>query len=210
MSELPLLGQYLCFPWVPLLFLQLSQRHSQKNKHLPHHSLCIHLWFGWQHRSVFKAEIAVILATFSPLACHSSLKCGRVVSCLQLDPEMCKSSNPSCSKVWETAHSRPVCVLQCWSFLLLWKCSIELKFVLTSYFLLCLIYGLEEKKFTDMFWQIPLLTDFIIQSAIMQSMGFLEEDFMMKYGDHSVRNEGCISALVTGIPIRTVHLLWSW
>lgn len=52
----------------------------------------------------------------------------------------------------------------------------------------------------------PLLTDFVIQSVIMQAISFLAEDFMMKYGDHSVRNEGCISALGPVMPIRTAHL----
>lgn len=35
----------------------------------------------------------------------------------------------------------------------------------------------------------------------MQAISFLVEDFMMKYGDHSVRNEGCISALEPAMPI---------
>jgi len=41
----------------------------------------------------------------------------------------------------------------------------------------------------------------------MQAMGFLEKDFTMKYGGHSVRNKGCISALLTVMPVRTAHLL---
>lgn len=178
------------------------------DKHHLHHLLCIHLWFGWQHRPVSKVETAVILATFSTLACQTSVKCVRLRMCLQLDPEMYKRSNPLCSKVWQTAQTRSVCVLQCWIFLLPGKCDTELKFFLISYFLLCLIYGLEKKKKKHRYVLIdtPSHRGFIIQSAIMQARSFLEEDFLVRYGDHSVRNEGCVSALVTVMPIRTLKL----
>lgn len=145
-------------------------------------------------------QIALILATFSPLTCQTSLKYCRLVTCLCHDPEMYRS-NPPCSNVWHTAHTRLVCGLQCWIFLFLWKCHTELKLFFTSS-LLCLICRLKKKS-TDLLSQIPLLTDFIIQSAIMQAISFLVEELMMKYGDHSVRNKGCISALEPVMPIRT-------
>lgn len=154
MSEFPSLGQYFCLLLECLSSsYSFSQRHKDlhkmyPDKHLHYH--LIYLWFGWQHRPVLKPEIAV-LATFSLLVCQTSLKCGRVITRFQLHPETYEGSNPSCSKVWQTAHTRSVCVLQCWIFLLLQKCNTELKFFLTSCFLLCLICGLEEKKTTQIY-----------------------------------------------------------
>lgn len=149
MSEFPSLGQSCCLLLECLCSsYSFSQRHKDLHRMYPdkylHYNL-ICLRFGWQHRPVLKPETAV-LATFSLSACQTSLRCGEVITRFQLDPETYKRSNPSCSKVWQTAHTRSVCVLQCWIFLLLWKCNTELKFFLTSCFLLCLINGLEEKK----------------------------------------------------------------
>lgn len=150
--ELPLPGQYCCLLSDCLLSsYSFSQRHRNLHKIYPGsrfhpNLLCAHFWFGWQHKPVSKAEIAVILATFSSSSCQSSLKCGRTVTCPQLDPEMPKTSNPVCSKSWQPAQTRSVCVLQCWIFLLQGKCFTELKLFLISCFLLCLIYGWGEVK----------------------------------------------------------------